>query len=42
MWNLENSTDEPTCQAGIETDVENKRLDTKVGKREWDEMGDWD
>ena len=42
MWNLENSTDEPICKAEIETDVENKCLDTKEGKREWDEMGDWD
>ena len=25
-----------------DTEVENKRMDTKVGKRGWDELGDWD
>ena len=39
IWNLENSTDEPICKAEIETDVENKCMDTKAGKRGWDEMG---
>ena len=48
MWNLENGTDEPVCRAEIETDVENKRMDTKEGKVVvvwgwwWDELGDWD
>ena len=32
MWNLENGTDEPACRAEVETDVENKRMDTKGGK----------
>ena len=32
MWNLENGTDEPVCKAEIETDVENKRMDTKGGR----------
>ena len=33
MWNQENGTDEPVCRAEIETDVENKRMDTKGGKQ---------
>ena len=33
--------DEPICRAGIETDIENKGMDTKVGKGE-DELADWD
>ena len=33
MWNLENGTDEPVCRAEIETDVENKHMDSKGGKR---------
>ena len=24
------------------TDIENKPMDTKVGKGGWDELGDWD
>ena len=32
MWNLEIGTDEPICRAEIETDVENKRMDTNGGK----------
>ena len=40
-------TDEPVCRAEVETDVENKRMDTKGGKVAgwwglwWDELGDW-
>ena len=40
-----NGTDEPVFKAEIDTDVENKRMDTKGGKcvgAWWDEMGDWD
>ena len=42
-----NGTDEPVCRAEIETDVENKRMDTKGGSEGgwgwWcDELGDWD
>ena len=37
-----NGTDEPVCKAEIETDVENKQMDTKGGKGRWDELGDWD
>ena len=42
-----NGTDEPVCRAEIETDVENKRMDTKGGKQQggwwwWDELGDGD
>ena len=29
------------CKAEIETDVENKHVDTKRG-RDWEEMRDWD
>ena len=25
-----------------DTDVEDKRMDTKRGRRGWDELGDWD
>ena len=28
MWNLENGTNEPICRAGIDTDVENRWVDT--------------
>ena len=28
--------------ANIDTDVENKSMDTKGGKGGWDELGDWD
>ena len=40
-----NGRDEPVCKAEIDTDVENKCMDTKGGKRRgwwWDELGDWD
>ena len=43
-----NGTDEPVCKAEIDTDVENKPMDTKGGKWWggwwwwWDELGDWD
>ena len=33
MWNLEKGTDEPICEAEIETDGENKRMDTKRERR---------
>ena len=34
MWNLENKADEPYMQnRNRDTDVENKHMDTKVGKR---------
>ena len=29
MWNLEKCTDELVCKAEIDTDVGNKRMDTK-------------
>ena len=32
---FKNSTEIDTC-------VENKHMDTTGGKREWDELGDWD
>ena len=35
-------TDEPICKAEIETDIEKKCMDTKWGKRGWNELGDWD
>ena len=37
-----NETDEPTCKAETDTDIEIKRMDTKTGKGKWDELGDWD
>ena len=37
-----NGTDEPVRKAEIETDVENKHMDTKGGKQGWDEVGDWE
>ena len=42
-----NGADELVCRAEIDTEVENKRMDTKWGKAEewwwwWDELGDWD
>ena len=36
-----NGTDELVFRAEIDTDVENKCMDTK-GEGEWDELGDWD
>ena len=30
------------CTVETETDVEDKRMDTKRGRRGWDELGDWD
>ena len=32
MWNLKTGTDELVCREEIETEVENKRMDTKCGK----------
>ena len=37
-----NGVDDLICKAEIETDVENKSMDTKGGKGGWDELGDWD
>ena len=34
-----NGTDEPVCRAEIETDVENKHMDTKGGKPQGDGVG---
>ena len=43
MWNLEKWY-RRTCLQGRnkDTDVENKRTDTKWGKKGWDELGVWD
>ena len=41
MWNLEKWLRWSYLQIEIETDVENKYMDTKQGKG-WDELGDWD
>ena len=35
-------TDEFICKAEIDTDVENKPMDTKVGRGGCNELGDWD
>ena len=37
-----NDTDEFIYKAEIESDVENKHMDTKGGSGGWDELGDWD
>ena len=37
-----NGTDKPICKAEIKTEVENKCMETKQGKQQWDELGDWD
>ena len=37
-----NDTDEPVCKAEIDTDVENKRMDTKGERRGRDKLGIWD
>ena len=44
MWNLEKRYRWTGLQGkNRDTDVENKRIDTKVGKVGWgDELGDWD
>ena len=47
MRNLVNGTDEPVCRAEIDTEVENKCMDTKGGSGGgggwWcDDLGDWD
>ena len=34
--------DDLICKTEIDTDVKNKHEDTKRGKGEWDELGDWD
>ena len=36
-----NGIDDHTCKAEIETEVENKCMDTK-GERRWEELGGWD
>ena len=33
-----NVTDEPVCKVEIDTDVENKHMDTKKGKQGWGVM----
>jgi len=41
MWNPEKWYKcEPICKAEIDTDVENKCMDTKEEKEGWDELGD--
>ena len=43
MWNLEKWYRSSYLQSrNKDTDVENKRMDTKVGRGRWDELGDWD
>ena len=40
-WDIEKiGIDEPICQTEIETDAENKCVDTKVALW-WDELGNW-
>ena len=41
--NVENGIDDVICKTEIKTLIENKHMDTKMGKgMEWDELGDWD
>ena len=43
MWNLEKWYRWTYLQSrNRDTDVENKRMDTKEGRGQWDELGDWD
>ena len=43
MWNLEKRYRWTYLQSrNRDTDVENKRMDTKEREGEWDELGDWD
>ena len=43
MWNLEKWYRWTGFQGrNRDTDVENKCMDTKGGKGEWEELGDWD
>ena len=43
MWNLNNWYRQSYLQGrGGDTDVENKRMDTKGERWVWDELGDWD
>ena len=37
-----NGMDEPICKAEIDTNAEHKPMETKAGRRGWDELGDWD
>ena len=41
MWNLEEWYRWSYLQ-NRNTEIENKHMDTKEGKGEWDELGDWD
>ena len=42
MESEKNGTDDLIYKAEIDTDVENKHMDTKGGGGGWDELGDWD
>ena len=43
MWNLEKWNRKPYLQNGNrDMDLEEKHMDTKVGYRRWNELGDWD
>ena len=43
MWNLEKWYRCTYLQSrNIDTDVDDKLMDTKRGREGWDELGDWD
>ena len=43
MQNLKKlDIDDLIYKTEIDTDVENKHMDTKRARRGWDELGDWD
>ena len=43
MWNLEKWNRKAYLQNGNrDMDLEGKHMDTKVGYRRWNELGDWD
>ena len=45
MWNLEKWWNYPICKVEMETDIQNKCMNTKEecgGGEVWDKLGDWD
>ena len=43
MWKLEKGYRSIYLQSrNRDTDIENKHMDTKEGKKRWDESGNWD
>ena len=42
MWNLEKGYRSYLQSRNRDTDIENKHMDTKVGRGVWHDLGDWD